>query len=174
MTTNTDRIAALESALIEADMQLAYLDARQPSGTTPVIRNRISAALAASRAAATEPQPVAVKQDAAESESAGKLLERLGMDGAKWAAEFRATALRLGCSDMDEGWLIGWFCNAIMAGYDRRENTAQQAAQVPEVKALIEAARPYVSPVQNADFGRQMKQHEALCAALRAIEGGEA
>jgi hypothetical protein len=52
-------------------------------------------------------------------ESAGDMLERLGMDGVKWAAEFRTTALRLGYSDMDEGWLVGWFCNAIMAGYDR-------------------------------------------------------
>lgn len=52
-------------------------------------------------------------------ETPAQFLERLGMDGAKWAAEFRKTAIRLGYSDMDEGWLIGWFCNAIMAGYDR-------------------------------------------------------
>lgn len=61
-------------------------------------------------------------------ETAGQMLERLGMDGAKWAAEFRTTALRLGYSDMDEGWLIGWFCNAIMAGYDRSAAQAREAA----------------------------------------------
>jgi len=52
------------------------------------------------------------------SESAGAMLARLGTDGREWAVEFRKTALRLGYSDMDEGWLIGWFCNAIQAGAD--------------------------------------------------------
>lgn len=59
-------------------------------------------------------------------EDAGAMLARLGSDGTKWAAEFRATALRLGYSDMDEGWLIGWFANAI-------ENAV---ATHPEVKRL--------------------------------------
>lgn len=48
--------------------------------------------------------------------SSAILLEHMGIDGAKWAAEFRATAIKLGYSDMDEGWLIGWFANAIEAG----------------------------------------------------------
>jgi len=42
-----------------------------------------------------------------------QLLQRLGCDAAKWAAEFRKTAINLGYSDMDEGWLISWFANAI-------------------------------------------------------------
>ena len=42
-------------------------------------------------------------------ESDPQLLERLGDD----AAEFRKTAISLRYSDMDEGWLIGWFANAI-------------------------------------------------------------
>lgn len=60
----------------------------------------------------------------AKGETPGEMLDRLGIDGVKWAAEFRTTALRLGYSDMDEGWLIGWFCNAIMAGYDRATTLA--------------------------------------------------
>lgn len=47
-------------------------------------------------------------------ESDGDLLARLGMDGAKWAAEF---SKRYPSVPEDEA--IGWFCNAIMAGYDR-------------------------------------------------------
>jgi hypothetical protein len=47
------------------------------------------------------------------AESAGDMLERLGCDAVLWAAEFRRIALKLGYSDMDEGWLIGWFANAI-------------------------------------------------------------
>jgi len=48
-----------------------------------------------------------------ENETDGQMLDRLGDDAAKWAAEFRKTALNLGYSDMDEGWLITWFANAI-------------------------------------------------------------
>jgi hypothetical protein len=47
-----------------------------------------------------------------------ELLEHCGMDAARWAAEFRKTAVQLGYSDMDEGWLIGWFANAIMNTHD--------------------------------------------------------
>lgn len=95
-----------------------------------------------------EAQPAvnAPAEDAkAKGETDGETLERLGMDGAKWAAEFRTTALRLGYSDMDEGWLIGWFCNAIMAGYDRSTAQAREAAlfeawnAVWEAKTLLDA-----------------------------------
>ena len=49
-------------------------------------------------------------------ETDGQMLVRLGTDASKWAAEFRKTALNIGYSDMDEGWLIGWFANAIESG----------------------------------------------------------
>jgi hypothetical protein len=45
-------------------------------------------------------------------------LRSVGTDGAKWAAEFHRIAIGLGYSAMDEGWLIGWFANAIEAGRD--------------------------------------------------------
>jgi hypothetical protein len=48
--------------------------------------------------------------------SSGELLREMGTDGAKWATEFRKIAIKLGYSDMDEDWLIGWFANAIEAG----------------------------------------------------------
>lgn len=51
------------------------------------------------------------------------LLAALGDDAAKWAAAFRQTALKLGYSDMDEGWLIGWFANAIEHSQDVRHGT---------------------------------------------------
>ena len=40
-----DRVAELEALLEEADRQLAYLDERSPSGTTPAVRAKIRAAL---------------------------------------------------------------------------------------------------------------------------------
>lgn len=65
-------------------------------------------------------------------DSDGDMLQRLGCDAALWAAEFRQTALRLGYSDMDEGWLIGWFANAI----------EQAAARHPDVRRLRDQIDP--------------------------------
>ena len=47
-----------------------------------------------------------------------ELHEACGVDAAKWAAAFRQMAIKLGYSDMDEGWLIGWFANPMMAMHD--------------------------------------------------------
>lgn len=44
--------------------------------------------------------------------------DEMGIDAVKWAAEFNRVAVSLGYPEMDEGWLIGWFANAIMRGYD--------------------------------------------------------
>lgn len=51
------------------------------------------------------------------------LLNACRDDAAKWAAAFRQTAVKLGYSDMDEGWLIGWFANAIEHSHDVRHGT---------------------------------------------------
>jgi hypothetical protein len=42
----------------------------------------------------------------------GELLAYMGDDAAKWASEFCKIARDLG-HDIDEGWMIGWFANAI-------------------------------------------------------------
>jgi hypothetical protein len=70
------------------------------------------------------------------TESAGDLLQRLGVDGKLWAEEFSATATGLGYPEMDDGWLLGWFCNAIMAGYDEARRRYD-----PELKAQLEALK---------------------------------
>jgi hypothetical protein len=64
-------------------------------------------------------------------ESAADFYARVGDDASKWAAEFRATAIRLGYSDMDEGWLTGWFANAIEHSSDVRRWRADKAAKEP-------------------------------------------
>ena len=48
------------------------------------------------------------------------ILKRLGIDGHKWAKEFIKINKEKDIAN-DEGTMIGWFCNAIMAGFD--ENT---------------------------------------------------
>ena len=50
-----------------------------------------------------------------------EVLARLGTNGMAWAEEFRKKALKASASSVDElldlGWLVGWFANAIEAGY---------------------------------------------------------
>ena len=46
------------------------------------------------------------------------LLGACGADASKWAVAFNQHAVKLGYSEMDENWLIGWFANAIMHGHD--------------------------------------------------------
>lgn len=54
-----------------------------------------------------------------------ELLNALGDDASKWAIAFRQTALKLGYSDMDEGWLVGWFANAIEHSDDVRRRRSE-------------------------------------------------
>lgn len=50
-------------------------------------------------------------------ETGGQMLERLGMDAAKWCAEMKAKGV-VAC-DAEPGSLFhGWICNAIMKAYD--------------------------------------------------------
>ena len=48
------------------------------------------------------------------------LLTALGDDASRWAAAFCQHAKRLGHTDIDEGWMIGWFANAIEHSSDVR------------------------------------------------------
>lgn len=41
-------------------------------------------------------------------------------DAAKWAEQFCKTAKTLGYGDLDEGWMIVWFANAIEHSFDVR------------------------------------------------------
>jgi hypothetical protein len=58
--------------------------------------------------------------DQDKTQNGWEILSRLGDDASKWAAEFNKTAVRLGYSEMDEGWLITWFANAIEHSGDVR------------------------------------------------------
>lgn len=74
-------------------------------------------------------------------ESAGAFLERLGVDGYKWAVEFHRQNLHI-----DTEIMIGWFCNAIEAGkaYERRshEEMAERVRTLGmELERVRESAR---------------------------------
>ena len=56
----------------------------------------------------------------------------------------------------------------------RRADLPPTQAQImadPRVKALVEAATPYISPAQTGDYKRQLRRHEALIAALAQLKG---
>jgi hypothetical protein len=67
-------------------------------------------------------------------ETAIEFLSRLGMDGKKWTDEF----LKLKPDATDFGVMIGWFCNAIMAGYDRANADNQE--RIAELEVELDAA----------------------------------
>lgn len=79
------------------------------------------------------PDPIWNGESAMNKENVDTL--ELGMDAVKWAQEFNRVSGRLGYSKMDEAWLIGWFANAIMSGYDTARNRYD-----PEAIAALNAA----------------------------------
>ncbi len=79
----------------------------------------------------------------AEKETDGEILNRLGDDAQKWAQEFRKTAIQLGYSDMEEGWLVGWFANAIEHSSDTRR--WRKEALPPSAPVRVEGVRRYLA-----------------------------
>lgn len=62
------------------------------------------------------------------------IIEACGDDGAAWAAAFCQTCEKLGIQGIDEGWMTGWFANAIEASWDKRTHRAQ-----PPTKPVYES-----------------------------------
>lgn len=58
-----------------------------------------------------------------------QLLEALGDDASKWAAAFCQHAKTFNHSDIDEGWMISWFANAIEHSHDVRGRRAKPQVQ---------------------------------------------
>ncbi|WP_375188422.1 hypothetical protein [Sphingobium yanoikuyae] len=79
-----------------------------------------------------------------EGESAGDMLQRLGMDGKLWAEEFcrkfeNHVIREKGHGIVDVALMIGWFANAIMAGYDRGHARGFEDALTPAAPELEQA-----------------------------------
>ena len=49
-------------------------------------------------------------------------------DARDWAASFCEIAAKNGHPGIDEGWMIGWFANALMRGFDEAQMRAAQEA----------------------------------------------
>lgn len=63
----------------------------------------------------------------------GEIIEQCRDDASKWAAAFCQHAKHLGVGEIDEGWMIGWFANAIERSWQVRIERAQ-----PETKPVTE------------------------------------
>lgn len=72
------------------------------------------------------------------------LPERLGDNGAAWAEAFCQHARKVG-HEIDEGWMIGWFANAIEASWEKRTRRAQPPTHPIMQRCAIEC---YVVPMQ--------------------------
>lgn len=64
-------------------------------------------------------------------------LEYMGTDASRWAASFNAMAEHLGYSKMDEGWLIGWFANAI----ERAKQSVTRPDPLRRLQAFLSMAK---------------------------------
>lgn len=168
MTPNTDPVRALiadwreEAAECHAESETPAVkrDPRAYAGFASASRTLTRCADEAEAALASAPP-----SGGGSSESDADLLERLGDDAQRWAREFRATAVRLGYSDMDEGWLIGWFANAIEHSSDVRRWRAEAAppsASVGVDDALIAGAMEAAADA----CSRHVVCNEAITAAV--------
>lgn len=89
------------------------------------------------------------------------LLSALGDDGSLWAAAFCQIAKKHG-HDIDEGWMIGWFANAIEGSWAKRMRRAG-----PETRPLLQP----VSFATNCPYcdAAPQQEHDANCGS-RHIE----
>jgi len=121
-------LAGMTQAIVKADAEFGHeLSAYRYRTLAQAAFDTVFVGLSAA------PAPEGGSVDGPEDdELPGDFLARVGMDGALWADGFRKMALKLGYSDMDEGWLIGWFCNAVMAGYDHAQRRFDPALATRE------------------------------------------
>lgn len=85
-------------------------------------------------------------------------------DAAIWAKEFRQTQIKLGQEPLDEGWMLTWFANAIMAGFD----TAQSRQASAMAKAHADGRREAYEEVAR-DF--HVEPSEVLPACGEYVRG---
>lgn len=94
-----------------------------------------------------------------------------------WAKAFCEIAAKNGHPGIDEGWMIGWFSNALMRGYDEHARRARpvpspdaltRACEAMERAAHWQAALEIVAP----DLGACHQALAELRAALAALRGG--
>lgn len=88
----------------------------------------------------------------------GELLST--MDAKVWADEFMETKARLGEKEFDHAMMLGWFANAIMAGFD--EATRRQQATIADLQGQLKAAKaPRMYDCGSCAIGKGFEQRVA-------------
>lgn len=82
------------------------------------------------------------------NENAVEFLNRVGMNGHQWAVEFMSMwGHKL--NEVDQELMVGWFCNSIMAGYDRAMN--QQQKKIDELEKTLRETMRWHEEARNAN-----------------------
>jgi hypothetical protein len=82
------------------------------------------------------------------------------MDAKVWADEFMETKARLGEKEFDHAMMLGWFANAIMAGFD--EATRRQQATIADLQGQLKAAKaPRMYDCGSCAIGKGFEQRVA-------------
>lgn len=101
--------------------------------------------------------------------SNGEFLTALGMDGPKWTEAF----MQICGKDLpDEGNMLGWFCNAIMAGYDEANRKAVNnhyglKAEVERLRGLLQGVLS--SPSKSIDKDNMEFDYRLNCYQIDQI-----
>ena len=95
----------------------------------------------------------------------GELLST--MDAKVWADEFMETKARLGEKEFDHAMMLGWFANAIMAGFD--EATRRQQATIADLQGQIAVERANKESAV-ACVDRDVKKMSALQQRVAQLE----
>lgn len=67
-----------------------------------------------------------------------EMVEACGADGSKWATAFCQHAKKIHGLDIDEGWMIGWFANAIEHAHDVK--MGRKAVVLPDGSSFFVAS----------------------------------
>jgi hypothetical protein len=86
-------------------------------------------------------------------------------DAQRWAQEFVRMVTANPAIPTDEGTMIGWFANAIMAGYDEGTRKERQ-------RDVVEKLRELIFQAAGAATGPLLEDHPDLRVPVRARRSG--
>ena len=90
-------------------------------------------------------------------ESSGDFLKRLGIDGQIWAKEFIKINKEKDIAN-EEGTMIGWFANAIMAGWDESARRMQKDLRASLIKAFAWITVEHAPQLSSSDVASKFKE----------------
>lgn len=88
-------------------------------------------------------------------------------DARTWAKSFNETLVALGYQPHDEGWLIGWFANSIMCGYDEASRRAERSQLVPmREKIYFKAMNKWGKQLQIVMLMEECAELQKICSKI--------